>query len=59
MNVGSAISATRTSEKLKCSVVRNDRLLVWFVLNRQIVTVTFVNRIPSITITYIPVNMNL
>lgn len=59
MNVGSATSATRTSEKLKCSIVRNDRLLVWFALSRQIITVTFVNRIPSMTITHIPVNMNL
>ena len=54
MNVGSATSATRTSEKLKCSIVRNDRLLVWFVLSRQIITVTFVSRIPSMTITHIP-----
>ena len=52
MNVGSATSATRTSEKLKCSIVRNDRLLVWFALSRQIITVTFVNRIPNMTITY-------
>ena len=59
MNVGSAISATRTSEKLNCSILRNYRLLVWFILNRQIITVTSVNRIPSMTITHIPVNMNL
>ena len=34
VNVGNATSATRISEKLKCSIVRNDRLLVWFTLNR-------------------------
>ena len=59
VNVGNVTSATRISEKLTCSVERNDRLLVWFTLNRQIITVTFVNRIPSITITHIPVNMVL
>ena len=59
MNISSATSATRTSEKFKCSIVPNDRLLVWFVLNRQIITATFVNRIPSITMTPILVNMTL
>ena len=56
MNVGNATNAARTSEKVKCNIVRNDRLLVWFVLNRQTITVTFVNRTPSMTITYVPVN---
>ena len=34
MNISSATSATRTSEKFMCSILPNDRLLVWFVLNR-------------------------
>ena len=59
MNISSATSATRTSEKFKCRIVPNDRLLVWFVLNRQIITATFVNRIPSIIMTPILVNMTL
>ena len=59
MNISSVTSATRTSEKFKCSIVPNGRLLVWFVLNRQNITVTFVNKIPSITMTHILVNMTL
>ena len=59
MNISSATSATRTSEKFKCSIVPNGRLLVWFVLNRQNITVTFVNKIPNITMTHILVNMTL
>ena len=56
MNVSNAISTSRTLEKLNINIVRSDGLPVWFVLNK-FVTIKFVNKTPSITVTQIPANI--